>query len=172
MITTDEVIQIGRFTRTHGVQGELAMTFTDDVFDRVDCPYLVCSIDGILVPFFVEDYRFKTDTVALFKFERIDDAEQARLLVGRDVYFPRDRYVESDEDDYTWNLFVGYSTEDKRFGSLGTVTAVDDATLNVLFVVTRPDGHEVLIPAQEVFIEDIDHDRRHIVFNLPDGLLD
>lgn len=172
MITPDEVIQIGRFTRTHGVQGELALTFTDDVFDRVDCPYLVCSMDGILVPFFVVDYRFKTDNVALIKFERINDAEQARLLVGKDVYFPRSRYEESDEDDYTWNLFVGYSTEDRQLGPLGTVTAVDDTTLNVLFVVTRTDGREALIPAQEVFIEDIDHDRRHIVFNLPDGLLD
>ena len=58
MIRDDEVFSIGRFTRTHGVNGELAMSFSDDVFDRTECPYLVCSIDGILVPFFLEEYRF------------------------------------------------------------------------------------------------------------------
>ena len=52
MIRPEEVYCIGKFTRTHGVQGEMALAFTDDVFDRTNCPYLICSMDGILVPFF------------------------------------------------------------------------------------------------------------------------
>lgn len=172
MIRPDEVISIGKFTRTHGVQGELAMSFTDDVFDRVDCPYLVCSMDGILVPFFMESYRFKSDTVALIKFERVDSVEQARAFAGKEVFFPRSYYEADEEDEYTWNLFRGYTAADRTIGPLGTVADVDDTTLNVLFVIDRPDGSEVLVPAQEVFIDDIDHDRRHIVFNLPEGLIE
>ena len=81
MIRPEEVYCIGKFTRTHGVQGEMAMSFTDDVFDRTDCPYLVCSMDGILVPFFIEEYRFKSDNVALIKFERIDTNEAAQDMM-------------------------------------------------------------------------------------------
>ena len=33
-------------------------------------------------------------------------------------------------------------------------------------------GEELLIPAQEDFIEKLDHDKRIIKFNLPDGLLE
>jgi 16S rRNA processing protein RimM len=49
---------------------------------------------------------------------------------------------------------------------------VDESTVNTLFVIERPDGEELLIPAQEAFIEDIDHDERIIIFNLPEGLLE
>ena len=54
MITREELIRIGRFNKPHGVKGELSFTFTDDVFDRTECSYIVCEIDGIFVPFFVE----------------------------------------------------------------------------------------------------------------------
>ena len=34
MIKRDELIKIGVFNKPHGIQGELAFTFTDDIFDR------------------------------------------------------------------------------------------------------------------------------------------
>ena len=45
MITREELIRIGRFNKPHGVKGELSFTFTDDIFDRVDCDYLICRLD-------------------------------------------------------------------------------------------------------------------------------
>ena len=172
MIRPEEVYCIGKFTRTHGVQGEMALSFTDDVFDRVDCPYLVCSMDGILVPFFIEEYRFKSDSVALIKFERIDTSEAAAIFTNKEVYFPKS-YAEQDEDgEYSWQYFIGFDTEDSQYGHLGQLVDVDESTINTLFVVERPDGKELLIPAQEAFINDIDHAERIIKFNLPDGLLE
>ena len=155
MIRPEEVYCIGKFTRTHGVQGEMAMSFTDDVFDRTDCPYLVCSMDGILVPFFIEEYRFKSDSVALIKFERIDTNEAASIFTNKEVYFPKS-YAEQDENsEYSWQYFIGFRTEDIQHGYLGELVDVDESTVNTLFVVERLDGGEILIPAQETFIEDI-----------------
>lgn len=76
MIREDEVYKIGMLTKTHGVSGELNMAFTDDVFDRVEAEYVVCRMDGILVPFFMEEYRFRSDTTVLMKFEGVDTEEQ------------------------------------------------------------------------------------------------
>ena len=52
MIKKEEVYKIGLFNKPHGIHGELQFTFTDDIFDRVDCDYLICLLDGIFVPFF------------------------------------------------------------------------------------------------------------------------
>ena len=172
MIRPEEVYCIGKFTRTHGVQGEMAMSFTDDVFDRTDCPYLVCSMDGILVPFFIEEYRFKSDNVALIKFERIDTNEAASIFTNKEVYFPKSYAEEAEDGEYSWQYFIGFDTEDTQYGHLGELIDVDESTVNTLFVVERPNGEEWLIPAQETFIEDIDHEKRLIKFNLPDGLLE
>ena len=172
MIRPEEVYCIGKFTRTHGVQGEMAMAFTDDVFDRTDCPYLVCSMDGILVPFFIEEYRFKSDNVVLIKFERIDTNEAASIFTNKEVYFPKSYAEEAEDGEYSWQYFIGFNTEDTTYGHLGELVDVDESTVNTLFVVERSNGEEILIPAQETFIEDIDHEARLIKFKLPEGLLD
>ena len=172
MIRPEEVYCIGKFTRPHGVQGEMAMSFTDDVFDRTDCSYLVCSMDGILVPFFIEEYRFKSNSVALIKFERIDTNEAAAIFTNKEVYFPKSYADEADDGEYSWQYFIGFDTEDVAHGHLGELVDVDESTVNTLFVVECPNGDELLIPAQEAFIDDIDHEKRLIKFNLPDGLLE
>lgn len=172
MIRPDEVYCIGQFTRTHGVQGEIALSFTDDVFDRVDCPYLVCAMDGILVPFFIEEYRFKSNNVALIKFERIDTSEAAAIFTNKEVYFPKSYAEQAEDGEYGWQYFIGFTAEDVTCGHLGELVAVDESTINTLFVIERPDGEELLIPAHEEFVDAIDHDKHIISFNLPDGLLE
>jgi Ca2+-transporting ATPase len=79
---------------------------------------------------------------------------------------------QAEDGEYSWQYFIGFDTEDATHGHLGELVAVDESTVNTLFVVERDNGDELLIPAQEAFIEDIDHDARIIKFNLPEGLLD
>ncbi len=90
MIKKDEVYKIGIFNKPHGIQGESAFTFTDDIFDRVECDYLVCLFDGIFVPFFMEEYRFRSDSTALVKLEGVDTSEKARMFTNVEVYFPEE----------------------------------------------------------------------------------
>lgn len=172
MIKKDEVFKIGMFNKPHGVKGELSFTFTDDIFDRVDCDYFVCLLDGIFVPFFIEEYRFRSDTTALVKLERIDTAENARMFTNVDVYFPK-KYADEEEetDDIpTWNYFIGFKVKDVKHGELGEIVAVDDSTLNVLFVIEK-DGEEILLPAHEEFMVKLDKKKRLLTVDMPDGLI-
>lgn len=183
MITEDEVYKIGTLTRTHGVRGELAFQFTDDVWDRVEADYLFCRLDGLLVPFFLEEWRFRSDTTALVKFEDIDTADAAARMVGAEVFFPKALTPdEVDEEELTWQHFMGFEVvlspealtapEGSPEGlPLGTVTAVYDQTANILLDVTTPDGKSLLIPAHEDFILHADHRERRLYVSVPDDLL-
>lgn len=173
MIKKEEVFKIGVFNKPHGVKGELSFSFIDDIFDRVDCEYLICLLDGILVPFFMEEYRFRSDATALMKLERVDTAEQARKFTNVEVYFPI-KYVENDDSENipTWNYFVGFKVQDIHIGVLGQIVAVDDSTMNVLFVIERMDGEEILLPAHEEFIVRIEKKKREVIVEIPEGLLE
>ena len=46
----------------------------------------------------------------------------------------------------------------------------ENNTINTLFVVENGND-EILIPAQEEFIVNIDHDNKEIIFDLPEGLV-
>lgn len=171
MIKKEEVFKIGIINKPHGVKGEVSFTFTDDIFDRVeDCDYLVLLLDGILVPFFIEEYRFRSDNVALVKFEGIDSTEKARTLTNVEVYYPV-KFMDDQEEISSWNYFIDFRVEDIHHGCLGTVVDVDDATMNVLFVIENGD-EEVLLPAHEEFILDIDRKKKILKVDIPDGLLD
>ena len=170
MLSEDDVYRIGSLTRTHGVRGEVAFQFTDDVWDRVEADYLFLRLDGLLVPFFLEEWRFRSDSVALVKFEDIDSADAATALVGAEVFFPKALTPEDiDEEDLTWQHFMGFEVIQE--GSLGTVTAVYDQTANILLEVTTPEGNSFLLPAHEDFILRADHHDRRLYVNVPDDLL-
>jgi len=167
MIRQEEVYRIGRLGKAHGVKGELTFMFDDDVFDRTDADYLVLEVDGILVPFFIEEYRFRSDTTALVKFEDIDTVERARQLTGCDVYFPR-ALADGDEAP-SLSMLVGFDLVDATTGTkVGTIAAIDDSTVNLLFELE--DGR--LIPANDDLITDIDTKHKVIKMNIPEGLLE
>ena len=168
MIKKETVYKIGRLGKAHGVKGEISFQLDDDVFDRVDADYLVLDIDGILVPFFIEEYRFKTDSNALMKFEGIDTQERARELTGCDVYFPRE-LSEDDEENISWAEIIGYSLLDVQTGQeVGKIASVDDSTINILFELENGK----LIPASEELITNIDTKKHQIKMNLPKGILE
>lgn len=167
MLREDEVYRIGRLGKPHGVHGELTMFVDDDVFDRVDADFLILKTEGILVPFYIEEYRFRSDSTALIKFEDVDTVESARELTNCDVYFLR-RLTDDVEDDYTWASLVGFTIVDADSDRVvGRIAAVDDATANVLFQLD--DGR--LIPAVDELVADIDAATQQLTMKLPDGLL-
>ena len=168
MIKQEEVYKIGRIGKAHGVKGEVTFMFDDDVFDRVDADYLILEVDGILVPFFMEEYRFRTDSTAPVKFEDVDTQERARELTNCDVFFPR-CLTDDEEDSPSFASLVGFSIVDagsKRV--VGTIADIDDQTANILFELE--DGR--LIPASEQLITAVNPQERTLTMILPEGLLD
>lgn len=168
MISEQDVYKIGQIGRTHGIKGEVTFNFTDDVWDRAESEYLFLRVEGILVPFFLEEYRFRSDSTALLKFLDYDSANDVQFLVGCEVFFPHTLTPEvGGDDEYTWRYFTGFELFDETAGHIGTIDRVDDSTQNVLFQVG-----ERLIPAAEDWIKDINHKERTISMSLPEGLLD
>ena len=168
MIKESDVFKIGRLGKAHGVKGEVTFMFDDDIFDRVDADYLVLDIDGILVPFFMEEYRFRSDTVCLVKFKGVDTQQRAQELTGCDIFFPRAIAEEGDEMPSLASL-VGFEIVNASDGkTIGNIAAIDDSTANILFELE--DG--MLIPANDELITDIDAEQRRIRMKIPEGLLD
>lgn len=172
MIKTEDVFKIGQFAKPHGIKGEISLVTNSDVFEEAEELYIVCEMDGILVPFFVEEYRYKTDTVILLKLENVNSEQDAREFVNKEVFYPLDAVDAGDlVGDMTWDSFIGYSVVDENRGELGLITDVDETTINVLFQIDH-NGEELLLPAVEELILSADHENKKLTVSLPEGLLD
>ena len=166
MIRKEDCYKIGRIGKAHGVRGELSFLFTDDVFDRADADYLILEVDGILVPFFMEEYRFRSDSLALVKFCDIDTQQRASELTNCDVWFLRS--LTPDDEEPTLAGLVGFEIVEAGTGkSVGHIAAIDDTTANLLFELENG----TLIPANDELITDIDTSDKRITMSIPEGLL-
>ena len=98
-----------------------------------------------------------------------------RRLVNKTVYVPKREYEQlqgelEDGDEVPTDYFIGFTLYDDD-QPMGEIIDIDDATENVLFIVQRPDGSTMLVPAADELVNDIDFDNKSITMTLPEGLL-
>lgn len=176
MIQESQLIEVGYITKLHGLKGEMQATITDTVFDDVKkCPYLVLKLDGIFVPFFLTGYRFRSSTGILLSFEDIDSQEKAEPFCGLTLYFDRRCFSRKEAEQYDAEVeeeqgYIGYQIIDRELGPIGEITGIDDQTVNVLFLVDH-EGEELMIPAADDLVLEIDDDAQTILMDLPAGLI-
>lgn len=169
MISADDIIEIGKYNKPHGIKGEISASFMSDVEELAHYTALISPIDGIFVPFFAESLRPKGNQSILLKLEGIDTEEKAKLLVNLPIYVLRAEMSENDE--VYCDFFIGFTILDPSGNKIGTISSVDDSTENALFIVEYK-GREVLIPIADEYILAIDEEARKMTMNLPEGLLE
>ncbi len=174
MILPEEVFQIGYISRQRGLRGEVEMVFTDDCFAEGTAEYFVLEMDGLLVPFFWEEYRFKNTTTAILLFEGTDTEEKARRLVGSRVFYPKRHVAETAPDAAlsSYRALTGFTATDAAGKEIGVVESVDDSSANILLTLRCGDGRERVIPFHDDFLTEYSLRERYIRLSLPEGILD
>ena len=185
MITSSQLTLAGKVNKTHGIGGEMSMSFfTDDILDAVEpdaC--LIFDIDGIFTPFFVSSVRPRSSEALLVKLDGIDSQEGAAPYVGKDIYMLSSLIAdgegeEDDEEDDADGFYaaqlIGFTAIDENGEVIGEIVDIDDSTDNALFILENDeDGNarQFYIPIVDEFITDISTKQQTITFDLPTGLL-
>ncbi len=175
MITSNQIVSIGCCAKPHGIKGEITISLDIDCqISNLSC--IILQIDGIYVPFFVESVRNKTQSSFLVKFIGIDSDSEASELSHLKLYALKSEITglfESDCDDVFYlDDLIGYSIfEIPENNLIGTIVGYDDSTENFLFEVENSNGSEILIPAADDFIIEIDECKKHVLMQLPVGLI-
>lgn len=166
MILEKEIFKAGKINKTHGVNGELNCAIDADTIDRAE--YMVLDMDGIFVPFFISNIRVKSSNSVLLTLEDIETETDARNLVGKDIYLPI--HLMSDEDMLSYEYFIGFTVVNAD-EKLGEISFVDDQTVNILFGISAEDG-DILLPAVEDFIMEVDNENKILYTNYPNELVE
>ena len=170
MIRQEDVYRIGRVVKSRGISGEVEISLVNDAFEHGGVNFLICCVEGILVPFYWEEYRFKNDLTAIFKFEGVDTDIAAKQLIGCEVYYPFLNLIDCHDHVLSWAFFVGYKVYDVDKGYIGNVLHVDESSANVLFTIQLPEGTEMLIPVHPDLICRIDNEKRLMEVKMPIGM--
>ena len=168
----EALISIARIARPQGIRGEVSadiLTNFPDRFAALDEVSLRRG-DQLIGPLKLEQYRFHKGRV-LLKFAGYDDADRAEELRGASVVIDHEALVELDEDEYFVFDLEGCAVVTTDGQPLGVVAKVEDFGAAPLLVV-KDQSREFLIPLTRDICPDVDTEKKKIVVNPPEGLLD
>ena len=166
MIQANELIRIGTMRRPHGKSGELQCQMDNDYWNEAEADFLILLLDGIFVPFRVEDWRGKGADSLIFRLKGVDTEVKALRLVNAEAYMLRRDLNEEAEEMMTWQDLTGYEVLNSEHVVQGRAAAVDESTINTLLELE--DGR--LLPVHEDLIIEIDEPQKRIILDLPEGL--
>lgn len=172
-IDSDKYLQVGAITSTHGIKGEVKVfPTTDDPtrYDGLDEVFLDTGKE--LMPLHVVNVKYFKQYV-IVKFKEFKDINEIEPYKGKNIYVDREHAVELGEEEYFVADLIGLKVvtdEGEDFGELTDVMFLPGA--NDVYVIKRADGNEILIPAIEDCILDIDLDEETMKIHLLEGLID
>ena len=168
----EELVAIARIVKPRGLRGEVVAELLTDFPERFESLENVIGLqpDGTRLNLKIAECWFQKDRVVL-RFEGFDSIEQPETLRNIEICIPESESVELDEDEYfDWQL-EGCEVRTIEGERIGTVREVmrTGGTENL---VVDGDGQEYLIPFAGSICTEVDAEKKLILVDLPEGLLE
>lgn len=171
MSGSNETILIGKVSATHGVRGQLRITsFSGEIDSFIALrSVLLKKPGGGMEPFAVAGVKAHGKKV-LLSLKDYTNINEVLQLVGREVYVLRDQLPVLSDDEFYWCDLLGLQviTEDGEI--LGELVDIISTGSNDVYVVQGQ--REILIPALDDIVLDVDRSAGRMTVSLPEGLLD
>jgi 16S rRNA processing protein RimM len=165
-------VSIGRISKTHGVDGALKLKIKDRYFDDfAEAKALFVQIGGKDIPFFIEEFRGGMDPIV--KFEDLDNREEAQKLAGKEVFLRESDLLSETSSTVVnqYERYQGYLLIDQALGKIGPINEVMEMPGQYMAALEYK-SREVLIPLNTAFILEVDHQKKTLQMDLPEGLLE
>jgi len=170
MINKDHCLLFGTIIKPHGTKGSCIVATRFPVNrDEIKGNSVFLEIEGLLVPFFIENILERTVDSLVLKLEDLDSEEKVREITGVDVYIMKDKIRQSKNAENDFVVLKNYKVIDVQKGYIGVAGEMEDIALNPLLHV-KSDKGAFLIPFQKEIIFHIDHKKREVKIKAPEGL--
>jgi 16S rRNA processing protein RimM len=168
----EELVTIAKIVRPRGLRGEVVADLLTDFPDRFGELDEVIGVreDGTRSDLKIEDFWFQKERV-IFRFAGVDSIELAEGLRNVAICIPESDAAELDEGEFfDWQL-AGCEVTTIDGTRLGTVREIMRTGGTEILVVEDGD-REILIPFAETICPEVDIEKKRILVDPPDGLLE
>lgn len=176
-VAPEAMVQVGFVFRAHGMEGELKINpeHTDDParYEELDTVYIGKSPHAV-TKHSIASVRYqetKRGTTVILGLADVETRSDAEAIMKLNVFAAEDDLELGDDELFIHDL-VGLTVITEGGEELGTVANYKEMPAQDVFVVTRPDGREAMIPAVEDFIIDVDVEGGQLVVRPIEGLLE
>jgi 16S rRNA processing protein RimM len=167
----ESLVQIGSIVKAHGVKGLLKAKVTPEFMeDILELESIFIGEGANQLPYFISHVEAISGNEILLTLEEIDSKEKADSLVKKLLY-TYDEELSVELEDEVFSEVIGYLVTDKDLGIIGTIDDLIYLPQQVLAQI-KYHGKEVLIPLHDDLILEQDDMKKHLLVDLPAGLLE
>lgn len=166
-----DYVHIGKIVAPHGVAGQIILEHALGKpihFKGIDAVFVEKN-EGSFIPYFIQSATAKTDTITHLQIEGIQSREATSVLMSKKVWLPQDSFQKLVDKSSPLAL-LGYQVQQDG-QDLGIIQEVIEQP-HQLMVTILYKGQEAYIPLHEESLLGVDHAKKLVLVNLPDGLLD
>lgn len=167
----EQYFQVGIISSTHGIKGEVKVfPTTDDVkrFKKNTQLLLDTKKEG-LVQLKVSQVKFFKQFVIL-KFEGYDSINDIERYKGCSLLVTRENAVKLEKDEYFIADLYGIKVIDENGEPVGILKEVYETGANDVYIISRENMDDLLIPAIKQCILDVDIKENIMKVHLLEGL--
>ncbi len=158
------MIAIGHVRRAVGLDGRVEVElYSGDISRLTPGAILTASNRNLTV---VKATSGRKGLVNVY-FEGVKDRDGAELLRGATLEIPESQLPEATEGTYYHYQIIGSSVVDLDGSQIGSVSGIMETGANDVYVVSKPGGGEILIPATRNTVKEVDIVSKVITVNLP-----
>jgi len=147
---------LGKLRRAHGVRGEIPLEVYTHLLELL-IPESVVYVGEEHAPYTIEKTRWKGDLL-LLKFYEIDDRTVVSQLTNSLVFVKTERLPSLPEGEFYYHELIGLDIYQLDGEYLGVLTQILETGANDVYLIQTEKGEEILIPATEEMILEIDPD--------------
>jgi 16S rRNA processing protein RimM len=164
-------ILLGRIIKISGFEGALSVKLEKYFIENLpQMESVFVETDGRPVPFFIEYADYPGGDLVRIKFDDYDSDASVRRFNGCRIYLTSGN--EEAEAEFNISELLDYSIVAANNAVIGKVVDVIENNGQLLLEVATDSGSKKLIPLHEDFVVSSDNERKILVLNLPDGLLE
>ncbi len=163
----DKYIVIGKIVAPHGVRGDIR------ILPLTDRPEQFLHLDYLLLPdgrrLTLRQARFHKKLV-LASCAELQTMEEAEQLRGLPVSIAAQDLPPLEEGEYYVADLVGLPVYDEAGRRLGSFKEAFPCGSSDVYVIAVPQGPDILLPARQEFIRELDLPGRRMVVRLPEWI--
>ena len=170
----DKIVPIGFTKKPHGLKGEMKL-FVEEKYleDLMNTDIVVLEIKGKKMPFFVEDVRVGNNIIA--KFEDVDTPEDALSIANKEMFLREEDIIPDNAREFEVEVTpfehcVGFTIFDGAT-EIGVIEEIVEYPQGEMAVLTY-NNKDTIVPLNDVFVKKLDNEKRQIIMELPEGILD
>lgn len=152
---------VGKLRRAHGVKGEIPLEVYTDM-PEILTPGSVVYVGNQHSPYTIEETRWKQELL-LLKFKEISDRTVVSKLTNNAVYILESQLPPLEEGQYYDHDLIGIDVFLDNGDFAGVLEEILVTGANDVYSLRDPDGKELLIPAIDDMILEIDLEMKKMI---------